>query len=757
MATAAFLDPTPPPSEQHHLSSSQQRKQHHVLPPTPPKEKSTTCSGSSSPQRDHCASANPKSIGNYVLQQNLGKGSMGKVKLGVHNVTGEKVAVKIVPRANFQLVAVRGNHVEGGKTMRQQTAKEQAREHNREMRTIREAHIMMLFRHPHIVGLRDMVVSGPYFYIFMEHVGGGQLLHYIIKRQRLSERRARHFARQIVSALDYMHRNSIVHRDLKIENILLDKAGRNIKLIDFGLSNLFGPEKLLTTYCGSLYFAAPELLRANPYKGPEIDVWSLGVVIYVMVTGTVPFDDKSMPGLHDKIKRGHVNYPAHMSPECLDLLRRIFVTDPAKRVILTDVIRHPWLNPDPNVPPVKNFVPTRKPIQLPLDETILEQMTRGFALGTAEEIRQKLEVIVQSHVYQDAVQYIQQQHQQFASSSTSSTSLSPEEQRFIMPYDDPQSVPDAYHPLLSIYHLTRERNIELDGASNTMASASNANKPVLSRKASVESAISASGVMMGTASARSSQASLGNQPQHDQQGNNNKVEVPQGDAPVLPSSLPNRPDYQLLADASIPGFASQPSASSGDYLSRIQRWLRSSTSQHHLVVESPTPTPSSPLAQQQQNPQQPFSRPPSPTTSTQPQAQDPLPTPPESTHNTTPSTTDKKPPTILRKISSALLRGKQPVPDPSLYDRPLPPLPPSDTPAAPVPVAATSSIKYSKQQAAMITEPQPQPSISTSTTTTSSKKKAGHQRSASTTSAQYKRSLSVKISAWLNRSSSVHK
>ncbi|CDH50582.1 serine threonine protein kinase [Lichtheimia corymbifera JMRC:FSU:9682] len=784
MATAAFLDPTPPPSDQHHFpSSSQQRKQqhhqHHVLPPTPPKEKSTAPSSSSSPPRDHCASANPKSIGNYVLQQNLGKGSMGKVKLGVHNVTGEKVAVKIVPRANFQLVAVRGNNIEGGKTMRQQTAKEQAREHNRELRTIREAHIMMLLRHPHIVGLRDMVVSGPYFYIFMEHVGGGQLLHYIIKRQRLSERRARHFARQIVSALDYMHRNSIVHRDLKIENILLDKAGRNIKLIDFGLSNLFGPEKLLTTYCGSLYFAAPELLRANPYKGPEIDVWSLGVVIYVMVTGTVPFDDKSMPGLHDKIKRGHVNYPAHMSPECLDLLRRIFVTDPAKRVILTDVIRHPWLNPDPNVPPVKNFVPARKPIQLPLDETILEQMTKGFALGTADEIRQKLEVIVQSHVYQDAVQYIQQQHQQFASSSTSSTSLSPEEQRCIMPYDDPQSVPDAYHPLLSIYHLTRERNMELEGASNTMASASNANKPVLSRKASVESAISASGVMMGTASARSSQASLGNnQPQHDQQ---NKVEVPQGDAPVLPSSLPNRPDYQLLADASIPGFASQPSASSGDYLSRIQRWLRSSTSQHHLVVESPTPTPSSPLAQQQQHQhqqQQPFSRPPSPQPSSstaqqqppppQQQQQDPLPTPPESTHNTTPSTTEKKPHTILRKISSAFLRGKQPVPDPSLYDRPLPPLPSNNTPpappAAPVPVAATPTLKYSKQQAAMITEPpqpQPQPSMSTSTTATtassSKAKKGGHQRSASTTSAQYKRSLSVKISAWLNRSSSVHK
>ncbi|OAD70365.1 hypothetical protein PHYBLDRAFT_92242, partial [Phycomyces blakesleeanus NRRL 1555(-)] len=219
------------------------------------------------------------------------------------------IAVKIVPRANLQLLSTTNKSP-------RQIAKERAREDNREMRTIREAHIMMLLRHPHIVGLRDLVINGPYFYILMDHVNGGQLLHYIVKRQRLSESRARLFTRQIVGALDYLHRNSIVHRDLKIENILIDKAGRNVKLIDFGLSNLFSPTSQLSTYCGSLYFAAPELLCATPYNGPEIDIWSLGVVLYVMVTGSVPFDDKSMPGLHEKIKRGEVTYPAHLSPEC---------------------------------------------------------------------------------------------------------------------------------------------------------------------------------------------------------------------------------------------------------------------------------------------------------------------------------------------------------------------------------------------------------------------------------------------------------
>ncbi|KAI8144403.1 kinase-like domain-containing protein [Fennellomyces sp. T-0311] len=730
---AAFLDETaPPPTPPKDLDPSPKQQQ-----PQQPQQQQ--------PNRDQTGSATLKSIGNYVLQQSLGKGSMGKVKLGVHNVTGEKVAVKIVPRANFQLTAQRIN-ANSNKTPRQ-IAKEQAREHNREMRTIREAHIMMLLRHPHIVGLKDMVISGPYFYISMEYVNGGQLLHYIIKRQRLSERRARHFSRQIISALDYMHRNSIVHRDLKIENILIDKAGRNVKLIDFGLSNLFGPEKLLTTYCGSLYFAAPELLRANPYKGPEIDVWSLGVVIYVMVTGAVPFDDKSMPGLHEKIKRGHVTYPQHMSEECRDLLSLIFVTDPAKRIVLADIIRHLWLNPDTNTPLVKNFVPTRKPLEMPLDPAVLEQMTHGFELGTADEIREKLEVIVQSPIYQEAAYFVAQQQ---AVMPPSPPPMSTEE-RWSPPYDDPQSVPDAYHPLISLYHLTKERMTEKLQDSPTTAAA--VHQQVLSRKASIESTASIGNG--GTHSARSSQGSLHETEQHQSSPlGPRRTNVPQGNAPVLPSSLPNRPDYQLLADASVPGFASQPSAAvgSGDYLSRIQRWLRSSTSQHHLVTEeNAKPTiPPSPL-QQQSDPVQ----------------DQGLPTPPDSTVEQSPQPAVDPPHikrSLFRKISHAFLR-KPPAPQPAsestvsvatqaARDKPLPTLPPMAAGGQPQPQsnntdiakpipALASSVKYNKHQAAMET----------------SYNKRGHHRSVSSASAQpaATRSLSMKINAWLNRSSSTHK
>jgi len=148
--------------------------------------------------------------------------------------------------------------------------------------------------------------------MLFEYVNGGQMLDYIISHGKLKEKQARKFSRQIASALDYCHRNSIVHRDLKIENILISKTG-DIKIIDFGLSNLFAPRGHLKTFCGSLYFAAPELLQARAYTGPEVDVWSFGIVLYVLVCGKVPFDDQSMPALHAKIKKGLVDYPNWLS------------------------------------------------------------------------------------------------------------------------------------------------------------------------------------------------------------------------------------------------------------------------------------------------------------------------------------------------------------------------------------------------------------------------------------------------------------
>ncbi|KAH8551913.1 kinase-like domain-containing protein [Umbelopsis sp. PMI_123] len=395
-------------------------------------------SGRSTP--DESLHRKPKKVlGNYTLSKTLGAGSMGKL------------AVKIIPRANIQAIMERSKDIEKAK-------KELEREENREMRTIREASIMLLLHHPYIVSLEEMMLIEPYYYMLMEYVNGGQLLDYIIAHGRLKEKNARRFARQIVSALDYCHRNSIVHRDLKIENILISRSG-NIKIIDFGLSNLFSPLSHLSTFCGSLYFAAPELLHAKLYTGPEVDVWSFGIVLYVLVCGKVPFDDQSMPALHAKIKRGVVEYPGYLSTDCKNLLSRMLVTNPNHRATVSEIVMHPWMNKGYDVP-VNNFLPPRTPLSLPLDMDIIHSMT-GFEFGTAEEIKAKLEAIVLSESYQKAAKALmvaseqyqehldrQQKHAAINRRMTSS---------FVIPNDDPQSIPAAYEPLVSIYYLAKEK------------------------------------------------------------------------------------------------------------------------------------------------------------------------------------------------------------------------------------------------------------------------------------------------------------
>ena len=268
-----------------------------VPTPTAARAQSTAASGSATPVKRRTTLA--AQTGQWSLGKTIGAGSMGKVKLAKNLETGEQVAVKIVPRQSTD------DH-------RNDRDRERA-DHSKEVRTAREAAIVTLLNHPYICAMRDVVRTDYHWYMLFEYVNGGQMLDYIISHGRLKEKQARKFGRQIASALDYCHRNSIVHRDLKIENILISKTG-DIKIIDFGLSNLFSPKSHLKTFCGSLYFAAPELLQARQYTGPEVDIWSFGIVLYVLVCGKVPFDDQSMPQLHAKIKKGVVDYPTWLSP-----------------------------------------------------------------------------------------------------------------------------------------------------------------------------------------------------------------------------------------------------------------------------------------------------------------------------------------------------------------------------------------------------------------------------------------------------------
>ena len=249
--------------------------------------------------------------------------------------------------------------------------------------------------------MRELITHTNHHYMVFEFIDGGQMLDYIISHGRLRERAARKFARQIGSALEYCHRNSIVHRDLKIENILISKNG-NIKIIDFGLSNLYAPTRHLATFCGSLYFAAPELLNAKVYTGPEVDVWSFGIVLYVLVCGKVPFDDQSMPALHAKIKRGIVEYPAWLSSECKNLLSRMLVTNPAERATLAEVLAHPFMTKGYDGPP-ESYLINREPLRTDdLDWDVINAMG-GFTFGTPEEIAEQLQRVLASESYQAAL------------------------------------------------------------------------------------------------------------------------------------------------------------------------------------------------------------------------------------------------------------------------------------------------------------------------------------------------------------------
>ncbi|KAF2486789.1 hypothetical protein BDY17DRAFT_239919, partial [Neohortaea acidophila] len=393
--------------------------------------------------------------GHWQLGKTIGAGSMGKVKIARNAETGEQVAIKIVPRQSTE-----GEH--------RTEAERQRADQSKETRTAREAAIVTLVDHPYICGMRDVVRTPHHWYMLFEYVNGGQMLDYIISHGRLKEKQARKFGRQIASALDYCHRNSIVHRDLKIENILISKTG-DIKIIDFGLSNLFSPRNYLKTFCGSLYFAAPELLQAKQYTGPEVDVWSFGIVLYVLVCGKVPFDDQSMPQLHAKIKKGHVEYPPWLTPECRNLIARMLITNPAERAPLAEIMNHPWMTKGFNGPP-DNYLPARKPLHLPLDPLVIDKMT-GFDFGSPDIITSHLTKTLESEDYQRTVRQAEKRTaaQQPNESERKRGVFDFYKRRNSISSRDTLNTPsteaiglgrdpiNAYDPLISVYFLAQEK------------------------------------------------------------------------------------------------------------------------------------------------------------------------------------------------------------------------------------------------------------------------------------------------------------
>ncbi|KAJ3047661.1 MAP/microtubule affinity-regulating kinase 3 [Rhizophlyctis rosea] len=305
--------------------------------PSAPASGSHTRSGSIS----HGSSA-PKqkasTIGYYDMGQAIGEGNFAKVRLATHTLTGEKVAIKIIDKSKLDPATSR--------------------------KLFREVRIMKLLSHPHIVRLYEVIDTPKELYLVMEYASGGEIFDYLVAHGRMKEKEARRCFRQILEAIEYCHNLRVIHRDLKAENLLLDSE-LNVKIADFGFSNQFSPGQRLNTWCGSPPYAAPELFQGKEYSGPEVDIWSLGVVLYVLVCGALPFDGSTLPKLRMRVLSGKFKVPFYMSTDCERLIKRMLVLDPSKRITVEEIKRDKWFCEGYDMPSPSAPLPAQAPAITP--------------------------------------------------------------------------------------------------------------------------------------------------------------------------------------------------------------------------------------------------------------------------------------------------------------------------------------------------------------------------------------------------------
>ncbi|KAK6755401.1 hypothetical protein RB195_014022 [Necator americanus] len=256
-------------------------------------------------------------VGKYKLLKTIGKGNFAKVKLAKHTITGQEVAIKIIDKTALNPSSLQ--------------------------KLFREVKIMKQLDHPNIVKLYQVMENEQTLYLVLEYASGGEVFDYLVAHGRMKEKEARVKFRQIVSAVQYLHSKNIIHRDLKAENLLLD-ADMNIKIADFGFSNQFTLGNKLDTFCGSPPYAAPELFQGKKYDGPEVDVWSLGVILYTLVSGSLPFDGQNLKELRERVLRGKYRIPFYMSTDCENLLKKFLVLNPARRGTLETIMKDRWMN-----------------------------------------------------------------------------------------------------------------------------------------------------------------------------------------------------------------------------------------------------------------------------------------------------------------------------------------------------------------------------------------------------------------------------
>ena len=298
------------------------------------------------------------SLENYTFLKTIGEGTFGKVKLALHKLTQEKVAIKILEKKK----------INSKKDLE---------------RIEKEIKYMKILNHPNIVKIYEIIEDENNFYIVMEYVPGGELFNYIVKNKRLTENEASFFYSQIIHIIQEIHKHKICHRDLKPENLLLTQ-NKTIKIIDFGLSNEY--IDYLMTPCGSPCYASPEVIKGMKYSGLGIDLWASGIILFSMLCGYLPFDDKNNDVLFKKILKCKIEFPKNnnviISENAKDLILKILQLEPAKRITLDEILVHPFL--------VYGNKKYKEKIKMDInkqDKLIIDYMTNVLRIAKEEKIR----------------------------------------------------------------------------------------------------------------------------------------------------------------------------------------------------------------------------------------------------------------------------------------------------------------------------------------------------------------------------------
>lgn len=356
------MAPVVMPSSFHHTTSpSSGGATSSINPPIQPlqtsQQQNTASSSSSSRHRSqHYPLNSDNFLGRYRLLKTIGKGNFAKVKLAKHIPTMKEVAIKIIDKTALNPSSLK--------------------------KLFREVTIMKMLDHPNIVKLYEVIDSQRTLYLVMEYASGGEVFDYLVAHGRMREKEARAKFRQIVSAVQYCHQKQIIHRDLKAENLLLDSE-MNIKIADFGFSNEFVPGQTLDTFCGSPPYAAPELFKGLRYEGPEVDIWSLGVILYTLVSGTLPFDGNNLKELRERVLRGKYRIPFYMSTDCENLLKKFLVLNPLKRASLETIMKDKWMNVGYEDDELKPFVEPKQNFNDPVRFQTLLRM--GYSIEEIED------------------------------------------------------------------------------------------------------------------------------------------------------------------------------------------------------------------------------------------------------------------------------------------------------------------------------------------------------------------------------------